>query len=259
MPKINSETKVMLDLIKGVLKSPFLLILALFGKRKFSEAFRPLNDFFKGFLEPRSTVYLCFSLILTFILSFVFFNYFEVFVLYPGDFLSSRFFSLFTHGFLHANLTHLLSNLLIIYVFGRLVEKEFGSKIMIATYFFGLVFAGLFASIINLFQGIIIGSVGASGAAMALVAAGTLFRPFSLSFIALIPLPVFVIGWITVLSDITGVLNASNDGIGYFAHIGGFLSTILLFLMLGRIKDLRKGLLVNLALIIIYLSYLIYF
>jgi uncharacterized protein len=259
MSKINSETKLLLDLIIGILKSPFILILALFGKRKLREATKPLKEFTNGLLEPKATVYICLSLIITFVLSFVFFNYFEVFVLYPSDFLSARFFSLITHGFLHANISHLLSNLLIIYVFGRLVEKEFGSKKLVATYFFGLVFAGLFASVINLTQGTNVGSVGASGAAMALVAAGTLFRPFSLSFIALIPLPVFVIGWLAVLSDITGVLNASNDGIGYFAHIGGFLSTIILFSLLKETKELKKGILINLILILAYLIYIIYF
>lgn len=250
MRKISSETKVLFDLIIGLLKTPFIFILALFGKREFKEVFLPVKNLVNHFFEPKATVFLCFLILISFFIS-LFLNNIDFFVLYPSDFYSIRFFSLVTHGFLHSGLSHLFSNLVIIYFFGRLVEKEYGVDVFLKTYFFGLVFAALFASVVNLYNQDLVGSVGASGAAMALVAVATLFKPFKISYVALIPLPVFLIGWVAVLGDITGIINASNDGIGYFAHLGGFLSAPLLFLMLGKIKEIKKGILINLSLILL--------
>ncbi|MFT4311313.1 MAG: rhomboid family intramembrane serine protease [Candidatus Woesearchaeota archaeon] len=259
MKKIKSETKILFDLVLGVLKSPFIFILALFGKRRFRDVFMPFKILFSSFFEPKFTVYLCFSLILVFFFSlFVSSNLLSYFLLYPEDIFSIRFFSLFTHGFLHANISHLFGNLVVIYVFGRIVESEFGFKKTALIYFFGLFFAGFFASLINLYQGISIGSLGASGAAMALVSSAVFFRPFYFSYVFLVPLPAFFIGWMFVYSDILGVLSFSDSGIGYFAHLGGFLASVLFLFYFNR-KEFFKGFFVNLVfLTLFYFSFIYY-
>ena len=253
MSKIKSETKVLFELVQSIFKSPYMLVLALLGRRSFSSVFLPFKIFFRSFFEPKFTVSLCFLLVFCFGLSlFLSEELILSLLLYPSDFLSSRFFSLFTHGFFHANLSHLFGNLLIIYVFGRIVESEFGFKKTGLIYFFGLFFAGFFASVVNLLQGVNIGSLGASGAAMALVSAAVFFRPFSFSYVFLIPLPVIFIGWSLVYLDILGVISFTDSNIGYFAHIGGFLSAMLFFFFFNK-KSFLKGFFVNLIFILFML------
>ena len=254
MKEIKSETKLILRFILGVLKTPFVLVLALFGKRSFKEVLLPIVELYEGIIEPRFTFGICVFLIFSFIVSlFLDSSVIDMLVLYPTDFLGAGAYSLITHGFLHAGLGHLFSNLLMIYVFGRLVETELGPQKTMSIYFFGLVFAALFSSVVNIMQGVSVGAVGASGAAMALVGAGLLFRPLSISYVALIPLPVFVIGWLAIISDVTGILNASQDGIGYFAHLGGFISAFIMLLILKEREQLFKGLLINGALGVLFL------
>ena len=246
MKEIHTETVIIWNLILGILKTPYSILMFIFGKYSLRQVIEPYHKLIKGLLEPRFTVSIIFLLIISFITSiFLSEELFDTLVLYPSDFLSYNFYTLITHGFLHAGLTHLFSNILIIYIFGRVVERELGSKNTAIIYFFGLVFAALFSSIINLLQGNVLGGIGASGAAMALVATGTLFKPFNFSYLMILPMPIFVIGWLAIFSDITGILNATQDGIGYFAHIGGYISAIIVLFLLKEQHDLKKGLIIN--------------
>lgn len=257
MKRIRSETKVLFDLLVGIFKFPIRFLLALFGKRRFGDAFAPLRHFVEGFVEPKFTVFLCVALSVSFLVSLFFSSsFFGSLLLYPGDILGIRFFSLITHGFLHASLMHLFGNLLIIYVFGRIVELEFGSFYTSIIYFFGLAFAGVFASLVNLSQGVTSPSLGASGAAMALVSAAVFFRPFYLSYVFLFPLPVLLIGWSLVYSDILGVLSLTDSNIGYFAHLGGFLSSFLTLFPFNKIAFVKGLLLNSLFLVILVMLYL---
>ncbi|MFP4567748.1 MAG: rhomboid family intramembrane serine protease [Candidatus Woesearchaeota archaeon] len=260
---VKSESKIVFSLFLGLVKFPFIFLLALFGRRSFKDAFLPFRIFFKSLFEPKLTVFIIFLLFFCFVLSFIFIDFFDLFVLYPSDIFSLRFFSILTHGFLHGGVAHLLGNVLFIYVFGRVLESELGSKKFIIIYFFGLFFAAIFSSIVNLILGVGVGGIGASGALMALISASIILRPFYFTYIFLIPLPVFLIGWVALYSDISGILGGVDEGIGYFAHVGGFLSVFVLFYFLfkGDYKHLlKKGLLVNLATFIIFgVLYVVFF
>ena len=259
MKEIKSETKLVISFLLGIIKTPYTLILVLLGKRSFSDVTRPFSDLIEGLLEPKFTVSIISVLVLSFIASlFLTAEVLDMLALYPSDFLGSGFYSLFTHGFLHAGIGHLLSNILIIYVFGRILENELGAEKTAVIYFFGLVFAAFFSSVINLYQGVNVGAVGASGAAMALVASGILLRPFNLSYLMIIPVPIFIIGWLAIISDVTGVLNATQDGIGYFAHIGGFISAFIMLLAVGEKENVITGIIINMILAIIFILAVMY-
>ncbi len=255
-PQIQSETKFLGKLLLNLLKTPLTLILILFKKKQFKDLFQPLQDFWQFIIEPKATLTLIILNILIFIVSIFLNNQsLTLFLNYPSDlFTPSRLYSLITAGFLHANLSHLLGNMLALFIFGRVVERKLGLLKTSFIYFGALLLSGIFTSLIN---GLILHDntpgLGASGAIMGLIAAAILLDPFYLTYELIIPLPIMIIGWLTIYADISGILNPIKDGIGHFAHLGGFLSIGLLLYLLGidERKKMRTGLIINIASFII--------
>jgi membrane associated rhomboid family serine protease len=175
-------------------------------------------------------------------------------MIYPADLFSIRAYTLITSGFMHASWEHLLGNMLALFIFGRVVEKKLGYAKTALIYFGALIISGVFSSLIDLYiTGSTTPSLGASGAIMGLVAAAILIDPFYITFDLIIPLPIMIVGWITIYSDISGIISPVADDIGHFAHLGGFLSVgVLLFLFeRDERQKFKKGLIINVISIII--------
>lgn len=261
--QINSESKFIWKFILHIILTPVTFILVLFGKKKFSELFKPFAELFKFITEPKITLTLIILNIIIYIVSlFLSENTFKLFISYPSDLLSARAYTLITSGFLHANLAHLLGNMLALFIFGRIVERRLGSGKTLGIYFGALLISGIFTSVIDLIRGQNIGGLGASGAIMGLVSAAILLDPFYITYELILPLPVMFVGWITIYFDIAGILNPVNDGIGHFAHMGGFISVALLlfFLEKNQQNKMKKGLLINvISLLIAGLLYIFLF
>ncbi len=250
MVEIRSENRFVWSFIWHILLTPVTLILIILGKKKPSELFRPFRELFRFIIEPKFTITVIVINIAVFFISFYILNEQTVnsLVNYPSDLLNHRFYTLITAGFLHANLSHLAGNMLGIFIFGRIVERRFGPARTALVYFGALILSGLFESLINLFiSGNNIGGLGASGALMGLVSTAILIDPFYITYELLVPVPVMVVGWIAIYGDISGVLNPVQDGIGHFAHIGGFFSIGLLMFLIGADdrSKLKKGLMIN--------------
>ena len=251
MKKIRSESEFLLKLLARIILWPFRLVQVLLGRKRKTELFKPWQDLVRFVFEPRFTITIIIINIAIFLLQpvLVQYGFFNRLILYPVDLLNLKFYTLFTAGFLHANLAHLLGNVLALFVFGRIVERKFGAGYAALIYFGSLIISGIFSSLIYLAMGQNTGGLGASGAIMGLVAAAILIDPFYLVYEFLIPLPVMVLGWITLYADITGVINPRQDGIGHFAHLGGFLAmTLLIFFMNSHDrKKMVRGFWVNIA------------
>ena len=261
MADIKSESKFIWMLILHILLTPVTLLLILFKRKEFKDLFRPFYDVIEYIFEPKFTMSIIILNILIFIGSFFLSNQtFTSLINYPSDIFSLRFYSLITSGFLHANLAHLIGNLVGIFIFGRVVERKLGLFKTFLVYFGALIISGLFSSLIHLFIiGDNTGGLGASGALMGLVATAILIDPFYITYELIIPLPIMLSGWIAIYADISGIINPTEDGIGHFAHIGGFISIgLLMFFMAVEEKaKLKKGLIINL--ISIGLACVIYF
>ena len=80
-----------------------------------------------------------------------------------------------------------------------------------------------------------------------MIATAMLLKPFKLTYAMIVPLPVMVVGWIAISTDVAGLLDDSASGVSHIAHIGGFLSiTLIMYLLGGDDKTiLKKGLLIN--------------
>lgn len=147
-----------------------------------------------------------------------------------------------TYMFVHANLTHLLVNMLGLLFFGTTVEKELGSKEFILYYLLTGLFAGLFTFGAYLFTGgANIPFVGASGAIFAVLLAFATLQPNAQVLIwGLIPMraPLMVLGYtaIELFSQVFGIMN----GIAHLTHLAGFAFGWLYFLARFGVNPWRR-------------------
>jgi len=251
--KHKGELSVVLSIIISIILLPITLILVLFGARKGKELLQPLI-ILKGFLLQSKTIFTLglINIIIFFIVIIFQERLLEYFVMYPNDFLSGRFYTLITAGFMHASIAHLAGNLLALLLIGRIVERDFGSKKTLLIYFMSMIIAGLSSSIIFMLRGIETGSLGASGAVMGLVGIAIIYRPFEISFLAVFPLPIFILGWLYIISDITGLTNTGSMT-NHIAHMAGMIGAIgiVALLMPKERVVIRKGIMTNVILVII--------
>ena len=160
------------------------------------------------------------------------------FALQPASILAGqKLWTFLTSMFLHANLTHLLVNMLSLFFIGTFVEKLIGKKRYIALYFGGGLVAGVFFVALAGFFGNsdwgirIFGSpmtyaVGASGAIFCLgglLAILTPRMPVLVFFVIPMPMWAAMIGMLGVL----WILSATAGlPIGNLAHLGGLLTGV---------------------------------
>ncbi|KKB08291.1 hypothetical protein VE26_13440 [Devosia chinhatensis] len=147
--------------------------------------------------------------------------------------------TLVTYAFLHADWLHLLTNMLFLWVFGDNIEDALGH---IKYFVFYLTCAAAAAGLHLLFN--LSGNgplIGASGAVAGVMGAYVLLYPHARVFVLarivwFIPLPVpafWMLGfWIA--SQFFYVLVGADDGVAWWAHIGGFIAGLVLAPLLRR-------------------------
>ncbi len=261
--EIQSELKFIWNLIKHILLTPWILILVLFGKKNFKDLIKPFKLIWNFITSAKFTA----QIILINILAFVVELFLSEEVILSlanssSNLINFQFYTLITSGFLHAGISHLLWNMLGIFIFGRIVERKLGYLKTAFIYFGALIISNLFSSIIDLiFIGNNIPGIGASGALMGLVATAILLDPLYITHDLLIPLPCMFVGWIFIIEDLLSAFKGIDDGVGHFAHIGGFLSITLIYFIMNKKsqKHLKKGLKINIiSAFIVLLGYLVF-
>jgi len=158
--------------------------------------------------------------------------------------------NLFSYQYLHGGLLHIFGNMLFLWVFGDNVEDRFGK----VKYFLFYTFCGIVAALI---QSIVspdstIPLIGASGAISGVLGAYAVLFPraqivtliFIFFFVDVIVLPALL--WIGIwfliqfVSALISINHLSMGGVAWFAHIGGFLTGVLLtrlFFMRGKEEE----------------------
>ena len=144
----------------------------------------------------------------------------------------------FTHSLVHADWSHLLVNMYVLYVFGRVSEQYFaiyfGNRAdlhFIQLYLFSLVVSSLY-SIFKYKNNVYYSAVGASGAVNAVIFATIFFDPWNkLWFFGIIPIPGIVFG-VLYLGYSYYMSKKNVDNVGHDAHftgaIFGFLYPLLI-------------------------------
>jgi membrane associated rhomboid family serine protease len=162
-----------------------------------------------------------------------------------------HFYQLFTYMFMHAGWEHIILNMFMLWMFGTVVESQFGPRRFIFYYLFCGIGAGFMQEIAQFFwvyftfnsqaplsiaesftvmhqmaqqlNGLT--TVGASGAIYALLLAFGMMFPNEKMFIIPIPIPIkakwMVIGSIAL--ELFSALGAPGDNVAHLAHLGGIL------------------------------------
>ena len=133
---------------------------------------------------------------------------------------------LFTYIFLHGGISHILFNLLALWMFGGELESYWGSGKFLRYFLFCGIGAGLCTVVSSPYQ--VIPVVGASGAIYGLLLAfGWLFPNRLIYIYFLVPVPakyfVVIFGLIELYSSIEG----TGGGVAHLTHLGGLIFGIL--------------------------------
>jgi membrane associated rhomboid family serine protease len=146
---------------------------------------------------------------------------------------SKQYDRLLTHGFIHADWSHLLFNMITLYFFGRAIERVIGQVIGPA----GFVLFYLSAIVIAILPTYLrhrhdphYRSLGASGAVSAVLFAFILLQPWSLIFIP-IPVPAFLYA-IGYMAYSFWMDRRGGDNINHSAHLSGAIYGVLFMLLM---------------------------
>lgn len=130
--------------------------------------------------------------------------------------LSSQPWTILTNLFMHANLGHIIANMLTLYFFGSHLLSLVGQRKFLITYFVGGIAGSLFY--IRLGDPFI-PAVGASGAVFAIGGALTMLRP-KLS-VLVFPIPAPIPLWAAVIGGF--VILSFFPSVAWQAHLGGLI------------------------------------
>ena len=133
---------------------------------------------------------------------------------------------LFTYIFLHGGISHILFNLLALWMFGGELESYWGSGKFLRYFLFCGIGAGICTVVFSPYQFIPV--VGASGAIYGiLLAFGWLFPNRLIYLYLLVPIPakyfVIIFGLIELYSSMDG----TGGGVAHLTHLGGLIFGIL--------------------------------
>ena len=125
-----------------------------------------------------------------------------------------------TYMFLHANLMHLLFNMLGLFFFGTRLEFRLGSRHFLALY----LISGLMGAALSFVFAPQAAVVGASGAVFGVLLGFARFWPDEPIYIwGILPIPArWLVIIMTAMSLYSGIGGAQR-GIAHFAHLGGFV------------------------------------
>lgn len=259
---VPTESWLLLGLLRDVLLLPLWLIGLCLGHRRarLSDGLRPLLRVQAFIGSAWMTALLVAIMLATFSVEVVLRKgglsereFLRYFALRREDLWQGRYAGLFLHVFAHASAAHLVGNLLALIAFGRVVERHLGPWRLLGAF----VAAALLSTLLSLsFQYLSPGhpsvpTLGASGAVAGLVALGVLFEPFAITFEALLPMPLFLVGWLAMAADLLALFRGGSglflDAVDHPAHVGGYLSVSLYYFALdGRQRQrARIGLLLN--------------
>ncbi|WP_324717123.1 rhomboid family intramembrane serine protease [Carboxydochorda subterranea] len=148
--------------------------------------------------------------------------------------------TIFTSMFIHAGWLHVGANMLYLWIFGDNVEDRLGHGRYLLFYLLGGTAAALLQSLVA--AGATVPTVGASGAVAGVLGAYWLLYPWArvstlvpiFFFITVVQIPagIFLLFWfvIQIWNGALAVTAAPTlvGGVAWFAHIGGFLTGLLL-------------------------------
>ena len=148
-----------------------------------------------------------------------------------------------TYMFAHApgRWTHIIFNMLGLFIFGVQVERRMGSREFLLYYFVTGTLAGIISFGVYYYTGTYVWLLGASGALFAVELAFATFFPDAIIYIwGLIPVraPVLVLGFTAL--ELFFSVTRMQSGVAHLTHLSGFAMGWLYFLIRFRINPWRE-------------------
>ncbi len=144
-----------------------------------------------------------------------------------------------TYGFAHdiADISHLLFNMIVLYVFGRDVERRLGRMEFLRFYLIAVVVGGIVGAVTHRLMGGTGGTIGASGAVMATTVLFACFFPNrELLLMLILPVKAWVLAVIIVLADMAGAFgflwgSESASNTAFTVHLAGAFLALAYYFM----------------------------
>lgn len=145
-----------------------------------------------------------------------------------------------TYMFTHGSISHLLFNMLSLYIFGTAVERRVGSKEFLLYYILTGTLCGLASYGVYYLANTNVVLLGASGAIYALLMLFSVLYPRAVIYvfgIIPVPAPVLIILYF-VIELFSGMM--SFDGVAHMTHLFGLVFGLLYILIRMRLNPLRE-------------------
>jgi membrane associated rhomboid family serine protease len=157
-------------------------------------------------------------------------SFFRKYEFHVGSIRAGEQIRMLSSGFLHADMTHLIFNMLTLWFFAPVVISYLGSFSFVLVYFGSLIFGSLLTMVFHK-NDYGYRAVGASGAVTGVLYSAILLQPdMMLGIFFIIPMPAYIFGILYLLYSIYG-MKAKNDNIGHTAHFGGAMGGYLITLL----------------------------
>jgi membrane associated rhomboid family serine protease len=130
-----------------------------------------------------------------------------------------------TGGLIHADMMHLMFNMLTLFFFGPALEYQVGGTLFLVIYLVSLIVGNLYPFLKFRNQQDYV-AIGASGAVSGVVFSFCLFNPLAeIRMFFFLPMPAFVFAILYVAYSIYSMRNR-HDNIGHEAHLAGALAGV---------------------------------
>ena len=168
---------------------------------------------------------------------------------------------LLSAGFLHADVMHLLFNMMTLYFFGPIVIEAFGVVGFLVIYFGSILLGNLFSLYLYQRQGWY-SAIGASGGVSGILFAAIAIYPSIGIYVFFIPIPVpgYIFGLLYFGYSVYMMLNPrQNDNIGHAAHLGGAFFGLVYAVALAPEAAANHALQLGImALPLLYMAYMVF-
>jgi membrane associated rhomboid family serine protease len=160
----------------------------------------------------------------------------------PAVTQGKQWYRFFTCGFIHADLSHLLFNMISFYFFGKVVEEVFTmffpqiGKLLYLLMYLSALLVSLLPTYFKNKNNDNYRSLGASGAVSAVVFAGLVIAPDQLIYIYFIPIgiPGFIFAPLYLLLSAL-LARKGGDNINHSAHIWGSIYGLIFIIIAGKV------------------------
>ena len=205
------------------------------------------------------------TIAVTAIISFIAFNNQQLFEKYKfnvGAILQKKeYIRLLSAGFLHADLMHLLFNMMTLYFFGPIVVQAFGEIGFLMVYFGSILLGNIFSLYLYKNQPWY-SAIGASGGVSGILFASIAMIPDLgiMFFFIPIPIPGYIFGFLYFAYSVYMMLNPKqHDNIGHAAHLGGAFFGLVYAIALQPERAIQNALFLGImALPLIYMGFQVF-